>query len=99
MVSMVLRSLLCVQEHSDAKIGLGLLVPVTGQCNTTTYKAILDSFVLPTLWQPFGKEPHIHVVVRHPKLLWDEINVVSTIKMSCELSINTAVIKMLQRLW
>ena len=39
--------------------GLGPLVPVKGNLNTTAYSDILDYYVLTSLWQQFGEDPFL----------------------------------------
>lgn len=42
--------------------GLGLFVPLKGNCNATLCKDILCNCLLPNLWQQFGKQPHVGVM-------------------------------------
>lgn len=48
---MFLWLLLCSHEHCNAGTGLGILLPVKGNCKPTAHKDILDNYVLSTLCQ------------------------------------------------
>lgn len=53
-------------------LGLGPVLPLKGSrktttITTTTFKDILDSSVLPLLWNEFGKEPRMSVKVTGPQ--------------------------------
>ena len=39
--------------------GLGLLVPVKGTLNASAHQEMLDSSMLPTLWEQFGDGPFL----------------------------------------
>lgn len=38
---------------------MGPLLPGKRNCNDTAYKVIIDNCALPTLWEQFGKDPHM----------------------------------------
>ncbi|XP_053090064.1 mRNA N(3)-methylcytidine methyltransferase METTL8 isoform X2 [Pangasianodon hypophthalmus] len=58
---------LCAQEHCRAATCLDPLAPEKGNLKVTANKDNLDNCVLPTLWQQFGEEPHMGVMVRCPQ--------------------------------
>lgn len=55
--------------HYHAGKGLGLFVPMKRSVNAAAYEDILDSCRVLTLWQQFGKEPQICVMVSIHKFL------------------------------
>lgn len=56
---------LCAQVHCHAGTGLGLLVPVKGNCHATAYQDIMYSYMLSSLCQQFWEGPHKGIMVKY----------------------------------